>query len=48
MTGVAATLAVASMFLMVLAGLGKRRFSWRERRCVSCGRPLGACTCRWL
>jgi hypothetical protein len=33
-------------WLMVLAGLGKKRLAWREPGlCRRCGRPLETCSC---
>jgi len=33
-------------WLMVLAGLGKKRLAWREPgHCRRCGRPLESCSC---
>jgi hypothetical protein len=35
-------------FLMVTAGVGKRRLFWRTAKCPTCHHPRGSCTCRWL
>jgi hypothetical protein len=34
-------------YLMVTAGLAKRRLVWRSRRCDVCHRPVDQCVCRW-
>jgi hypothetical protein len=39
--------AVIAAYLMVSAGIAKRRLVWRDRRCPSCGRPYESCTCYW-
>jgi hypothetical protein len=39
-----ATLGVG--WLMLMAGLGKKRLAWREPgHCRRCGRPLESCSC---
>lgn len=40
--------ALAASFLMVLAGVGKKRLQWRAVECSVCHHPRSSCTCRWL
>jgi hypothetical protein len=44
-----ALLAVAliAAYLMISAGVAKRRLVWRNKRCPSCGQPHARCTCYW-
>jgi hypothetical protein len=42
------TAVLAASVLMVLAGMAKKRFRWRDAQCPVCHHPRGACTCRWL
>ncbi|HVU79146.1 MAG TPA: hypothetical protein VHC67_16335 [Gaiellaceae bacterium] len=44
----AAILVAAACYLMVAAGLAKRRLAHRDRLCEVCHRPVSRCTCRWL
>jgi hypothetical protein len=38
---------VAAAYLMIHAGMAKRRLVWRDRRCPVCGRPRSSCICYW-
>jgi hypothetical protein len=38
---------LAATFLMVFAGVGKKRLSWRAARCPVCNHVRTGCTCRW-
>jgi hypothetical protein len=40
--------ALLASFLMVFAGVGKKRLRWRTVECPVCHHPRGSCTCRWL
>ena len=46
-SALAATGLVAG-FLMIVAGIGKRRLDWRTVECPVCHHQRGSCTCRWL
>jgi len=39
---------VVASFLMIVAGVGKKRLQWRTIECPVCHHPRGSCTCRWL
>jgi hypothetical protein len=41
-------MALIAGFLMVVAGVGKKRLRWRTVECPVCHHPRGSCTCRWL
>jgi hypothetical protein len=40
--------ALVAAFLMVAAGVGKKRLLWRSARCPVCRHTSESCTCRWL
>ena len=49
MTFPAATaIAGLAAYVMVSAGIAKRRISVRGRVCQTCGNRRDRCTCRWL
>lgn len=41
------SVAIIAAYLMISAGVAKRRLVWRAKRCPSCGRPYPNCTCYW-
>ena len=44
----AAAIAVMSGYLMVSAGIAKKRLTVRGKACPTCHNPRTRCTCRWL
>jgi hypothetical protein len=40
--------AVVASLLMVVAGVSKKRLSWRSVECQVCHHPRRLCTCQWL
>jgi hypothetical protein len=40
--------ALVASFLMVVAGVRKKRLRWRTVECPTCHHPLDSCSCRWL
>jgi hypothetical protein len=39
---------VVASFLMIVAGVNKKRLGWRSVECHVCHHPRGSCICRWL
>ncbi|MFZ1881730.1 MAG: hypothetical protein WAU41_16420 [Gaiellaceae bacterium] len=39
---------IVASFLMIAAGMSKKRLGWRSVECPVCHHPRGSCTCRWL
>ncbi|HKU58198.1 MAG TPA: hypothetical protein VJP39_01225 [Gaiellaceae bacterium] len=41
-------LVLLASYLMLNAGMAKRRMAWRDPHCPVCGHARSRCTCHWL